>query len=117
MSHADPHTPGHAGEYANEHQHPPAQAPYLATVFAVLIGFTCLAILVGFVDFGEYRGLKVVCALTLAGSQALVLALYMMELRKADRVTALAAGSALFWTIILFGITLTDYFTRHMGAM
>ena len=118
MSYADPHDPAAAAaDYANEHQHPPAQFGYLATVFVVLLAFTGLALIVGFADFGEYKGLKVICALGVAGTQAVVLALFMMELRKADRVTALAAGAALFWTAILFGITLTDFLTRHMGAM
>ena len=118
MSYADPHSPAAvAADYANEHQHPPAKLPYLITVYAVLLGFTALAILVGFIDFGSYRGLKVICALTVAASQAAVLALVFMDLRKADRVTALAAGAALFWTAILFGITMTDYLTRHLGAM
>ncbi|HEY2785658.1 MAG TPA: hypothetical protein VGJ05_11875 [Fimbriiglobus sp.] len=118
MSYADPHDPAAAAEnYANELQHPPPQIGYLATVYAVLVGFLGLALIVGFTDFGEYQGLKVLCALGVAGTQAAVLALYMMELRKADRVTALAAGAALFWTSILFGITLTDYFTRHLGAI
>jgi caa(3)-type oxidase subunit IV len=55
--------------------------------------------------------------LAVAGTQAAVLALFFMDLRKADRVTALAAGAALFWSAILFGITMTDYLTRHLGAM
>lgn len=118
MSYADPHDPAAvAADYANEHQHAPAQIGYLATVYAVLLGFTGLALIVGFSDFGEYKGLKVIFALGVAGSQAAVLALFMMELRKADRVTALAAGAALFWSAILFGITMTDYLSRHLGAM
>jgi caa(3)-type oxidase subunit IV len=118
VSYADPHDPAAAAEdYANEHQHPPAKTGYLVVVYAVLIGFFVLATIVGFADFGEYRGFKVVCQLLVAGTQAAVLALFMMELRKADRVTALAAGAALFWTSILFGITMTDYLTRQLGAM
>jgi len=118
VSYADPHDPAAAAaDYVSEQQHPPAQAPYLFTVFCVLLAFTGLAILVGFTDWGEYRGLKVVCQLAVAGTQAAVLALFFMDLRKADRVTALAAGAALFWTAILFGITMTDYLTRHLGAM
>jgi caa(3)-type oxidase subunit IV len=118
VSYADPHDPAAAAaDYVSEHQHPPAQAPYLATVFAVLLAFSGLAMIIGFVDWGEYRGLKVACQLVVAGTQAAVLALFFMELRKADRVTALAAGAALFWSAILFGIMMTDYLTRHLGAM
>jgi caa(3)-type oxidase subunit IV len=118
VSYADPHDPAAVAEdYSNEHQHPPARAGYLVTVYAVLIGFFVLATIIGFADFGEYRGLKVVSQLVVAGAQAAVLALFMMELRKADRVTALAAGAALFWSAILFGITMTDYLTRNLGAM
>ena len=118
MKHPELHASAAAAEdFANEAEHVPAQAGYLGTVYLVLLAFTGLALLVGISDFGEYRGLKVTCALAVAGTQAATLALFFMDLRKADRVTALAAGAALFWTGILFAITLTDYLTRHLGAM
>jgi len=116
--HPELHSPAAAAaDFVNEAEHPPARAGFLAPVFAVLLAFTAAALLIGFADLGEYRALKVILQLGVAGTQAAVLALFFMDLRKADRVTALAVGAALFWTGILFVIMLTDYVTRHLGAI
>jgi hypothetical protein len=39
-----------------------------------------------------------------------------MDLRHADALTWLCAGAAMFWLLILFTFTLTDYLTRHLLA-
>lgn len=84
------------------------------TTFAVLAVLTVAALGVGFSDLGP---IKVVVSLTIAVVQAGVLAVFFMDLRQADRLTWLCAGAAVFWVGIQFLFTLTDYMTRHIGAM
>jgi cytochrome c oxidase subunit 4 len=84
------------------------------TTFAVLFVLTLVAIGVGFSDLGP---IKVVANLAVAVVQAAVLAVFFMDLRQADKLTWLCAGAAVFWVGIEFLFTLTDYLTRHMGAM
>ena len=84
------------------------------TTFAVLVVLTLVAIGVGLSDLGP---IKVVVSLAIAVVQAAVLAVFFMDLRQADKLTWLCAGAAVFWVGIQFLFTLTDYFTRHMGAM
>ena len=84
------------------------------TTFAILAVLTVVALAVGFSDLGP---IKVVVSLAVAVVQAAVLAVFFMDLRQADKLTWLCAGAAVFWVGIQFLFTLTDYLTRHMGAM
>jgi caa(3)-type oxidase subunit IV len=82
--------------------------------FAVLVALTLVAVGVSFTDWGP---LRVVINLAIAVTQASILSLYFMHLRKADRMTWLTAGAAIFWLLILFSLLLTDYFTRQYAAL
>lgn len=84
------------------------------TTFAALAVLALVALAVGFSDMGPY---KVLANLLVAGVQATVLAYFFMDLRQADKLTWLCVGAGLFWTVLLFLFTLTDYFTRHIAVM
>lgn len=84
------------------------------TTFGVLAGLAVVALAVGFSDLGPY---KVLVSLLTAGVQATILSVYFMDLRQADKLTWLCVGAALFWSLLLFVFTLTDYFTRHIAVM
>ncbi len=64
---------------------------------------------VSFVPLGRFG---VVAALTIAFSKALLIVLFFMHVRYADRLTMIIAASGFFWLVILFLFTFSDYLTR-----
>src|ERR1051326_5730290 len=72
----------------------------------VLLGLTLLAAVF---DLHEWN---VIIALTIAVVKALLVVLYFMHLRFSSRLVQVFGGAALFWLLILFALTLTDYFSR-----
>ena len=84
------------------------------TVFVVLVLFAVIALAVGFSqNLGPW---KVAASLVVAGAQALVLSVFFMDLKQADKLTWMCAGASVFWVAIMFTFTLTDYITRHLAA-
>jgi cytochrome c oxidase subunit 4 len=82
-------------------------------VFAALILLTLLTVGVSFADLGPWHTMV---GIAIGVVKALLVALFFMHLLHADRITWLAASVGLFWLGILLGLTLTDYFTRHLGS-
>lgn len=93
--------------------HPVASVGSILTTFAGLAVLALVALAVGFNYVGPY---KVVFSLAIAAVQAGVLSVYFMDLRYADKLTWLIAGSGIFWVGLLFLFTITDYLTRHLAA-
>ena len=68
-----------------EHDHAEPAPPVRSfVVFLILGGLTAMAILLGFVDFGPTR---VWMSIGVACTQAVVLSLFYMDLRFADKLT------------------------------
>jgi caa(3)-type oxidase subunit IV len=99
--------------FEQDEHHVPSSAASVIT-FVVLAGLAILNIAIGFSDLGP---MKVLANLFVAGLQVAVLTLFFMELRQGDKLTWLAAGAAVFWTGLMFLFILTDYLTRHLGAI
>jgi cytochrome c oxidase subunit 4 len=78
-------------------------------VFAALILLTALTTTVALFDLGVFNP---IVALTIAITKATLVVLFFMHLRYSSRVTQLVAGAAIFWLLLLFGLTLSDYLTR-----
>jgi cytochrome c oxidase subunit IV len=95
----------------DDHVVPPVTSTL--TTFVVLALLAVLALGVGFSNLGPW---KVFASLAVTGVQAFVLAVFFMDLRQADKLTWLCAGASVFWVLIMFTFTLTDYITRHMAA-
>jgi caa(3)-type oxidase subunit IV len=95
-----------------EHHAPQTMAALLPTLL-ILSGLAVAAIMVGYTVSGPG---KVWVSLGLSFVQAGVLCYFFMDLRRSDRLTWLSVGAAIFWTVILFTITLTDFLTRHYWA-
>ena len=53
--------------------------------------------------------------LLIAVVKATLVVLYFMHVRFTNRVTQLAAASGFVWLLIMFGLTLSDYFTRGIS--
>jgi len=99
--------------FEHEHGEGPAVFGRTAAVFLVLAMLTGMAVIIGFSELGPA---KVWLNLGVAFVQAIILSLFFMELRYADKLTWLIAVAAVFWTFLMFLFILTDYLTRHFYA-
>jgi cytochrome c oxidase subunit 4 len=82
---------------------------YFAVFFALLVG-TGLTVYAATLDLGKYNA---AVALTIASIKATLVALFFMHIRGAsEKLTKLVVISALFFLLLLLGLTMTDYATR-----
>ena len=82
---------------------------YVAIFLALMAG-TTLTVWAGLHDFPGQ--LNVVIALTIAVIKATLVVLYFMHVRYSSRLIWVVFTSALFWLVILFALTFSDYWTR-----
>ena len=80
------------------------------TIFLILMVGTILTVIAAKADFPG--PLNAVVALTIAVFKATAVVLYFMHVRYSSRLIWLIVGSALFWLVILFALTFSDYSTR-----
>ena len=80
------------------------------TIFLILIVGTILTVFAAKADFPG--PLNAVVAMTIAVFKATAVVLYFMHVRYSSRLIWLIVGSALFWLVILFALTFSDYATR-----
>ncbi len=81
-------------------------------IFSVLVVLTAVTVTVAYIDLGP---LNVIVMLLIAVLKATLVVLYFMHVRFTNRVTQLAAASGFVWLLIMFGLTLSDYFTRGIN--
>jgi cytochrome c oxidase subunit 4 len=81
---------------------------YLA-IFIALMVLTGVTVLAAFQDLGEFNDLV---AMIIALTKATLVVLFFMQVRHASRLAKMTVVAGFVWLIILFGITLTDYFSR-----
>ncbi len=85
-------------------------------VFAGLMVLLVMTLVAASFDLGEAN---LIIAVTIAVLKALLVILYFMHLRWSTKLTQVFAGAALVWLLILFVLTLADFFSRswiHMPA-
>jgi cytochrome c oxidase subunit 4 len=83
------------------------------TIWAVLICLTGITAWVSTVDLGP---LNTVVSLLIASGKALLVVLIFMHVKyTSEKLTRVVIISALFWLLILLGLSLTDYFIRRPG--
>ena len=80
------------------------------TIFLVLMLGTGLTVLAAFRDFPG--PLNAIIAMTIAAVKATFVVLYFMHVRYSSRLIWLVIAAALFWLVILFALTISDYWTR-----
>lgn len=78
-------------------------------VFITLLLLTLVSVDVAFYDLGW---LNLFVALALATTKATLVVLYFMHLRYSSRLIWGFVGAALFWFLLLVGLTGADIFTR-----
>ena len=87
--------------------HPSPRVYYV--VFAVLLVLLAATVAVAQVHLGPANFLA---AVTVATAKALLIMLFFMHVRYSPPLTWLVAAAGFFWLAIMFGLTLSDYYTR-----
>ena len=77
---------------------------------AALMALLALTWTVGYVNLGAFN---LVVALAISVSKALLVALFFMHVKRSSRLLHFAASAGVIWLMILFSLTLGDYFTRN----
>jgi cytochrome c oxidase subunit 4 len=80
---------------------------------AALMALLAVTWSIGYVNLGSFN---LVVALAISISKALLVALFFMHIKGSNRLLHLAATAGLIWLLILFSLTLGDYFTRDKGG-
>ncbi len=87
--------------------------PVYFVTFAALILLTLATIGLSFVELGWWH---IAVGLLIGAAKAILVVLFFMHLIRSGRTIWVVLGGGLFWLVVLFGLTLTDYWTRHWGA-
>ena len=80
------------------------------TIFAALMVMTALTVMVAFVDLGA---MNLPVAIAIAIVKATLVFLYFMHVKYSSRLVKIGIVAALFTLMIMFSVTLSDYFTRY----
>jgi cytochrome c oxidase subunit 4 len=91
--------------------HVAADVSLYRNIFLCLIALTLATVSVAFVDLGPWN---VLVALVIASTKALLVLLYFMGLRWADRMIRFGVVSAVVTVLILFLAVLNDDFHREI---
>jgi len=94
-----------------EHAHPTIKT--FVAVWATLLVLTAVTVFVATLDLGPFNA---VVALSIATVKALLVLLFFMELRYSTALTKVAVVSAVFFLMLLAGLTLSDYLTRGWSS-
>lgn len=80
----------------------------------LLVYLACLMLLAATIGVAqlELGALNPLLNLSIASLKALLIAWFFMHLREGSGLVRVFAASALFWLLILFGLSLSDYLTR-----
>ena len=74
-----------------------------------LVLLLALTLGMAFVPLGRAN---IAVALAVAAAKAIIVLLVFMELARGHSLKLIFAGAGLFWLIIMFGLSFTDYATR-----
>jgi cytochrome c oxidase subunit IV len=84
------------------------------TIWGILICLTVITAWVATIDLGA---LNTIVALLIASGKALLVVLFFMHVKyTSEKLTRVVIVSAIFWLLLLIGLSLTDYFIRHPGT-
>jgi len=82
-------------------------------IWATLMVLTVITASVAFIDLGPFN---TVVALVIATFKALLVVLFFMHVKYAsEKLTKMVIISAIFWLLILLGLSLSDYAVRVTG--
>ena len=78
-------------------------------IFGALMVLTAITVFVAFQNLGVWN---FPVAIGIAITKATLVVLFFMHVKYSSRLTKLIVGVALFFLMVLFGLTLTDYLSR-----
>ena len=78
-------------------------------IFALLMVCTYLTWQVAFYDLGAFN---TVVALGIAVFKAMLVILFFMHVKHGARLTWVVIVGAVFWLVLMLGVTMSDYLTR-----
>jgi cytochrome c oxidase subunit 4 len=99
-------------EHAHDQHHVVPLKIYYG-IFAILMVLTGVTVGVAYVDLGRWN---TVVAIAIACFKAMIVVLYFMHVKYSTRLIKLTVIAGLYWMVILFGLTLSDYLTRGWGT-
>ena len=79
-----------------------------------LIGIIVITLAAAAVDLGS---LNILIAMTIAVAKAALVVLYFMHVRYSSHLVKFFCAATFFWLLILFVLTLADYFSRIWPAV
>ena len=96
----------------SEHSEHIVSSKLYYTIWIVLLILTVVTAWVATVDLGRFN---TVVALVIASAKATIVALFFMHIKyTSEKLTKMVVIAALFWLLILLGLSLTDYTTRAL---
>jgi cytochrome c oxidase subunit 4 len=95
-----------------EAHHAPHAHPTVGTYLGVYVALLVLLALTVVAAEFDVGAANFVIAAGIATVKALLIILIFMHVRYGTPLLWLVAGAGFFWLAILFGLTLSDYFTR-----
>ena len=78
-------------------------------IFGALMVLTAITVSIAFINLGP---LNFPVALGIAILKATLVILFFMHVKYSSRLTKLICGTAFFFLVVLFGLTLSDYLSR-----
>ena len=104
--------------------HDPAASPAdfgiktpVGTYYLLFAAIAALIVLTVGLSFADLGALRPIVHLGIAAVQVVLLTLVFMHVRESDPLIWLVIVAGLFWTGLLFMLTLQDYLTRQYGAL
>lgn len=89
-----------------------AQVPNLKTYFSVYVALMVLLVLTVGTSFINLGPFNVAASLAISLVKAGLIMLIFMEVRYSHPIVWLFSGAAFLWLVIMFALTLSDYFSR-----
>ena len=82
-------------------------------IFMALMVLTAITVAVAFVNLGS---MNFPVAIAIAITKATLVVLFFMHVKYSSRMTKMVVGVAIFFLMIMLGLTMTDYMTRGWFA-
>ena len=86
----------------------------IVVIYLILVVGAILTIAMSFAGLGDKA---IWVHMLISAVQVGLVAYFWMHLQRSDSVTWLVALSSLFIMILLFALPMTDFLTRHLGAL
>jgi cytochrome c oxidase subunit 4 len=81
--------------------------------FTIWITLLCLTVITAAVSFVDLGPLNTIVALVIATFKAVLVVLFFMHVKyTSEKLTKMVVAAAVFWLLLLLGLSMADYATR-----